>query len=115
MQQALLASATAYEQAVVFLAGVVHSSLNLDHILLTPGPQRVTAKVTGFEASQVLANNSRLSCQVADTLYTAPEVLLGNLTAAADGWSLGSVMCKLLVGQVPLNKSNGKLYCQLCL
>lgn len=117
MQQTFLAGAEAYVLAVtsqvVFAAGVVHCCLNPDSILLTPGLAGVTAKVTGFEGSRLFANNSRLSCQVARTPYSAPEVLLGNLTAEADAWSLGSMICELLIGQVPLN--DGKLYSQQCL
>lgn len=90
---------------VVFVAGVVHCCLSPDSILLKPGLAGVTVQVSGFEASH-------LSRYMETKLFTAPEVSQGNFTAAADLWSLGSMMCLWLLGQAPCRDANGKLHCQ---
>lgn len=90
---------------VVFVAGVVHSSLSPDSILLIPGLAGVTIQVSGFEGSH-------LSRYMETKLFTAPEVSQGNFTAAADVWSLGSMMCLWLLGQVPSRDADGTLHCQ---
>ena len=97
---------------VLFGAGVVHCQLNPGNTVLTPCVGGFSIKLTGFEASQVCANNGYLFRWMRETPYTAPEVSQCKYTAAADIWSLGRILCWLLSGHVPCGVGGGKLHCE---
>ena len=99
---------------VVFVAGIVHGSVTPDSIVLTTSSIGTTVKVIGFESSCQYVNDSCLLWHLARTPYSAPEVTRGHVTPAADVWSLGCVVCKLLFGWVPFGVANGKLHRRQC-
>ena len=55
----------------------------------------------GFAKKLSLGQKATTNCGTHG--YTAPEVILGNMSFEADVWSFGILMCELLTGSLPFD------------
>lgn len=89
--------------AAAHLAGVVHSDIKPENIMVSKGRAGVVAKLIDWGIATSLVNDARIPQMSAGTPhYMAPEQVLGErLDERADIYALGAMIYELLIGRPP--------------
>ncbi|KAK2821789.1 hypothetical protein FQN49_007672 [Arthroderma sp. PD_2] len=83
-----------------------HRDLKPKNILVASKGPRWWVKIGDFGFSKRVEGSNVLNSQLGTPYYMAPEIIAGNYTSAVDMWSLGVIVCRILLGPIPSPKYN---------
>jgi len=89
---------------------VVHCDLKPDNILFVDESEHSDIKIIDFGMSKVLPRLKSLDDLCGTPYYTAPEVISGNYSHAADMWSVGVIAYVMIFGFPPFYVDPNKYY-----
>jgi calcium-dependent protein kinase len=89
---------------------VVHCDLKPDNILFVSDDEKSDIKIIDFGMSKVLPRLRSLRELCGTPYYTAPEIINGDYSHAADMWSIGVIAYVMILGFPPFYVDPNKYY-----